>query len=108
MPVSDEYFRIVVDLIAIVIFSIGVICPVKNTIIPYWKKFGRPSWAIFSRLFIRVFLVILIIYNLTFPVARLIGVDHTPLRDVSVVLYLVLSLLFLHSWFQHPDGISGL
>jgi len=108
MPPSDEYVRIVVDLVAIVIFSAGIIFPVKNTVIPYWKHYGRPSGAIFSRLFIRIFLLLLIIYNLTFPVARLMGIDHTPLRDVAAILYLILSLVFLHSWFQHPDGISGL
>ena len=105
---SPEYARIIIDVFAIIIFAIGIIFPIKNTIIPYWKKFGRPSTALFSRLLIRIFLLILVIFNLLFPLFRLAGSDHTVLRSASAPIYLIISLLYLHTYFNHPDKLNGL
>ena len=103
-----DYVRIVIDLIAIVIFSIGVYFPVKNTIIPYWKKFGPPSTALFSRLAIRISLLVLVIYNLFFPVLRLFDYQTRWLGRLSVPIFGILALMYLYSWWKHPNKLDGL
>ena len=109
-PETLDYVRIVVNIFAIVVFSVGIIFPVKNTIIPYWRQFGRPSAAIFSRLLIRIFLLVLAVYNLAFPLLRTIGhADDTLwVRSLAIPIYLALTLLYLHAWLMHPDKLNVL
>ena len=110
---SLGHTRIAVNFIVAIIFLAGIIFPIKNTVIPYWKKFGRPSNALLSRLGIRIFLLILVLYNMAFPLWRHVAGAHdsfspAPLQVLAIPIYLGLGLLYLHSWFNHPDGLSGL
>jgi hypothetical protein len=110
MQVSIDVLRIIVDVFAIIVFTLGFGCPLIYTFIPYWKQNGIPSWVMISRLLVRFFLILLAVYNLLFPVIRLISPDwdRDPLRSLSIPLYIILTLLFLHMWWRHPDGIKGL
>lgn len=109
-PETLDYLRIAVNIFAIIVFTVGIIFPIKNTIIPYWKQFGKPSAAIFSRLFIRIALLALVIYNITFPILRAAGHADDTLwfRSLALPIYFVLAILYLHMWWMHPDKLNGL
>lgn len=105
-----DYLRLIVVAIAAIVFLISTWVPFWGTFIPYWKQFGKPSEAMIFRLLVRFFLFLLALYNLTFPAVRVIGINLNleAFRTLAIPIYLVLLLLVIHGWFNHPDRIKGL
>jgi hypothetical protein len=105
-----DHLKLTVSIIAAVIFFIAFIAPFINKIIPYWRNTGKPSEIMLNRITIRFFLFILALHEAVFPLNRLLGYPVPPAVLIAVVIpvLLILSLLFVFSWRNHPEGVNGL
>ena len=107
---SIDFIKFVTALAAALVFLVAFLAPVRWTIYPYWKEYGRPSGIMLGRVGIRLLLFLLAVNEAIFPLNRLLGLSLSPALIVAdiVPLLAILSILFIYSWIKHPQGISGL
>jgi hypothetical protein len=111
-----EYLRLGLLIISSIILSIGFIIPFVQTFLPYKYNVGEPSWALTSRIWVRVLFFSLALYNALMLAARMFswfdvtGYSLTAIavRNMSAPVYIGIVALIIYTWIKHPDGIRGL
>lgn len=102
--------KVISAVIAASVLLLSFFAPLFGTYIPYWRRFGRPSLSMTTRLALRLFLASIICYDALFPLNRLLelGLNGPELIVISIPLYVFFPLLMILTWYSHPDGIRGL
>ena len=111
-----EYLRTIIIGIVTLVLLVSVVVPIIYTIIPYRREFGKPSWALKSRLYVRILFFLLAFYNLMLLALKLFGImdltgpsaEAVTARNLSLPVYLAILTLLIYTWHKHPDGIKGL
>ena len=111
-----EYIRLVLLLASAIILLAGVVIPLVYTFLPYRHNIGDPSWALKSRIWVRILFFLLAAYNALLLASRMFSLfDVTGYslaaiisRNLSAPIYIGIVTLLIYTWFKHPDGIKGL
>jgi len=111
-----EYFRLGLLTISAIILLIGFTIPFVQPFLPYRYNVGEPSWALTSRIWVRVLFFALALYNAIMLAARMFSwfevtgysLIAIAVRNMSAPVYIGIVALIIYTWIKHPDGIRGL
>ncbi len=101
--------RLTVSIFAAVVFLIGVLIPLRYTLISYKRKGISLGKYVPIRILFKLGLFFLTVHDMSFSLTRIFfpAFDRRWLVISAMVIYGSLAVLQVITWLVHPDGIKG-